>query len=90
MKEHVYRFPENRRADAASMSDQLRKVREEACEAHCAYIYEEGSGRIIEELWDVIQAAEGALRKFPLPEVVKGLALVKIKSRHRGDYRKAE
>jgi hypothetical protein len=87
---NIYRFPANKRAESAFMSDQLRKVREEAGEAYSAYVYEEGSSRIVEELWDTIQAVEGALRKFPLPDVIKGLAVVKIKSRHRGDYKRGE
>ena len=84
----IYRFPANRRAEAATLAGQLRKLLEETREALEAYEGKEGEERIIEELWDVIQAAEGALRKFPLLAVIKGLAMVKIKSRQRGDYRK--
>lgn len=87
-KPSVYRFPANKRAEAATLAGQLRKLLEECFEVLEAYEDNEGDVRIIEELWDVIQAAEGALRKFPLLAVLKGLAMVKIKSRQRGDYRK--
>ena len=82
----VYRFPENRRAKATDLLGQLRYVRLEANEAIAAALGDEGDDRIIEETWDTIQAAEGVLRKFSLWKVLKGLARVKLKSLHRGDY----
>lgn len=84
----MYRFPENQRAAAQTLGAQLGKLAEETAEAVAAYDDGEGRMRVIEELWDVIQAAEGALRKFSMIYVLKGLALVKIKSHRRGDYRK--
>ena len=86
MKQRIYRFPANQRAQAATLSDQLLKVIEEAREVLQAYENNEGDERIIEELWDSIQADEGALRKFPLSKVIKGFILVKLKSNKRGDY----
>ena len=86
MKQRIYRFPANQRAQAATLSGQLLKIMEEAREVLQAYDEKEGSARVIEELWDLIQAAEGALRKFPLSDVIKGFILVKLKSRKRGDY----
>ena len=82
----VYRFPENKRAKANDLLEQLRYVRLEANEAIAAALGDEGDDRIVEETWDVIQTAEGVLRKFTLWKVIKGLALVKLKSLHRGDY----
>lgn len=83
---YPYRFPANRRAGKASLGAQVDKVYEETCEALAAVSLKEGDDRVIEELWDVIHAAEGALRKFPIIKVVKGLARVKVKNRQRGDY----
>ena len=83
----VYMFPENLRAKEATLDKQLRKVMEEAGEAWFAHDKGEGDDRIIEELWDVVQAAEGALRKFPKMGVLKGFAVVRLKGHRRGDYR---
>ena len=84
----VYRFPENQRAAAETLGAQLGKLAEETAEAVAAYDDGEGSARVIEEVWDVIQAAEGALRKFSPTLVVMGLVRVKMKSHRRGDYTK--
>lgn len=82
----LFRFPANRRAEKTDLLEQLWYVRTEADEAIAAELYEEGPDRVIEETWDVIQAAEGVLRKFPLCKVIIGLARVKLKSWKRGDY----
>lgn len=81
-----YRFHENNRAKATDLEGQVKYVLMEACEIADAYMDGEGPDRIIEETWDTIQAAEGVLRKFPLSKVLVGLAYVKLKSLHRGDY----
>lgn len=86
-RSRVYRFPENQRAAAQTLGAQLGKLAEETAEAVAAFDDGEGNARIIEELWDVIQAAEGALRKFGPLAVLKGLVRVKLKSHRRGDYR---
>lgn len=86
LTERVFRFPSNRRAERTDLKGQLNYVVEEAIEAAEAFRDNEGEHRIIEELWDTVQAAEGALRKFPLRKVIVGLARVKLKSLHRGDY----
>lgn len=85
-----YRFPLNRRAKKLSLTNQVGYIEGELEEVKTAILRIEGDSRVIEELWDVIQAAEGALRKFPLIDVIKGLARVKLKSLHRGDYVKWE
>lgn len=90
LTERVFRFPSNKRAERNDLKGQLNYVIDEAVEAAEAYRDCEGDHRIIEELWDTVQAAEGALRKFPRRKVVVGLARVKFKSLHRGDYGKTE
>lgn len=82
----VYRFPENQRAEALTLCEQLEYLRGEAKEAVYAWYEGEGPERVIEELWDVVQTAEGALRKFAYPDVVAGYYLVKDKCEERGDY----
>lgn len=82
----MYRFEENKRAARASFGDQLNKLSEELTEVYDAFIDGEPDSRLIEELWDVIQAAEGCLRKFDENAVSKGLTFVHAKSFERGDY----
>ena len=82
----VYRFPENQRAAGACVCDQIDYVLNEAYEAVNAYVLDEGDERIIEELWDVVQTAEGALRKFAYSDVVAGYYAVIEKCEERGDY----
>ena len=86
----IYHFPSNRRAEDLDLEGQLLKISEECREVLDAYLNNEGRARIIEELWDLIQAVEGALRKFLLSEVIRGFARVKLKSAHRGDYARWE
>ena len=90
MEDSLYRFPENKQAENSCLLDQLCKLHEEALEAKLAYLTNEGSARIIEELWDAIQAAEGALRKFPLQDVKESRAFVLDKCQQRGDYEGSE
>ena len=87
-RSNLYRFPENQRAAAQTLGAQLGKLAEETAEAVAAYDERVGSARIVEELWDVIQAAEGALRKFHPARVSLGLVYVVFKSIMRGDYMK--
>lgn len=88
MRKSLYRFPSNKRAESASLCDQIIKLHEETNEVSRAFLDDESDARIIEETWDVIQAAEGVLRKFPIHKVVFGFFLVLFKSRRRGDYGK--
>ena len=83
----VYRFPENQRAKSFTLGNQLEYVKDEAKEADDAWYYEESDERVIEELWDVIQTVEGALRKFAYGHVVNGWYAVREKCEKRGDYR---
>ena len=86
MKDYPFRFPANRRAGELSLARQVDKLYEETCEVLAAVSLKEGDDRVIEELWDVVHAAEGALRKFPLRKVIVGIARVKVKNTRRGDY----
>ena len=86
MRKSLYRFPSNKRAECASLCDQIIKLHEETNEVSRAFLDDESDARIIEETWDVIQTAEGILRKFPTWMVAIGFARVKLKSWHRGDY----
>ena len=87
MEDNLYRFPSNKRAEAETIGAQLRKLSEETAEANAAFNDGESPARIIEETWDVIQAAEGVLRKFGPLAVMKGFAMVVLKGCARGDYR---
>lgn len=82
-----YRFPPNKRAEDARLHEQILYMAGEADEAIQAIIKCEGDDRVIEETLDVIQCAEGILRKFDFWRVLQGWAKVKIKCRQRGDYR---
>ena len=81
-----YVFPANRRAEEATLEEQLLKLCEEAREALQAYAEGEPEWRIIEELQDLRQTLEGAERKFKPQDILVGRARVRIKCRHRGDY----
>lgn len=83
-------FPANRQAAVSSLADQMDKVEEEASE-----LYDEVSRRIegahndfdlCREAWDVIQATEGILRKFPCSTVEDAKEAVVERCRNRGDY----
>lgn len=86
MKRSPYRFPENKRATENALYEQIEKCQEEVDELRCAYYFEEGDERIIEEAVDLMVAAEGALRKFKLRDVLIGMARVRIKNKQRGDW----
>lgn len=83
----LYRFPANSRAEAATLAEQILRTDDEIHEAVLAAM-EEGPERIIEELWDTIHAAEGALRKYKPQQVRDGYYLVMAKCNRRGDYSK--
>lgn len=80
-------FPDNKKAENASVLDQALKVREEGNETFSAALNKEGDRRIVEEALDTIQAAEGLLRKYPEGLVLATKAKVKLKCTRRGDYR---
>lgn len=88
----MYRFPPNRRASDATLRAQVLKVQEEArelAEACDAATDSYGRDHAVEEAWDVIQAAEGVIRKLAGmgASAEAGLAYVYLKDKARGDYR---
>lgn len=87
MTERFYRFPPNRRAEDASLRQQISYMRGEVDEVMQAHLEDEGDARVIEETMDVIQCAEGILRRYSIWAVLAGCARVKIKCFWRGDYR---
>ena len=86
IRDSFYRFPPNRRAENTPLHEQVLYTKDEVDEVIQAIIKCEGYDRIIEETLDVIQCAEGILRKFPTWRVLQGWAKVNIKCRQRGDY----
>lgn len=81
-----YRFPVNMKASKNTLREQVIVAMGEVAEAFAAVENGECDARVIEELWDAIQALEGCLRRFPTYAVRVGLAGVKIKCKARGDY----
>ena len=84
--EKLYRFPANKEAAALDLGEQIDKMAEELAEVKAAFVACEGEARIIEELWDFIQAGEGALRKFHERDVERGRLGVFLKCKQRGNY----
>lgn len=82
----LYRFPANSRAEGTIIREQIYRTMCETAEACEAELCSEGTERIIEELWDTIHAAEGALRKFKPQQVRDGYYTVMAKNNQRGDY----
>lgn len=81
-----YQFPINRRAYRASLTEQARKVIEEAYELLEAIEKEEEDYVILGEAADVHQALEGVYRKYADFSVDSAISNVLIKSRRRDDY----
>lgn len=84
--DRLYRFPANSRAEEETLLDQAYYALAEVHEAITAIHKEEGSEAYIMELWDVIHAAEGALRKFKPQQVRDGYYLTVAKCNERGNY----
>lgn len=83
--ESPYRFPANRQAEKTVPLDQYGKIIEEADELADALV-EQDAEHACREAWDVIQAAEGILRKFPEEAVRIAHAAVMLRCSRRGDY----
>ena len=84
--EGLFRFPENLQARMLDSSVQAAKVMEESEELSSAIDNAEGEFRSCCEAWDVIQAAEGILRKMPEETVRRAHADVMLRCSRRGDY----
>lgn len=79
-----YRFPANKRAKENTLNDQVAKVREEGVEVYRACMdWDEDA--MLEEVMDVIYAAEGILRKYDKKKVEEAYEKVVQKARDRGD-----
>lgn len=85
-----YIFPQNNKAYCNTRKEQAAKVLEEANEIIKA-LEEIGNqnsidAHVVEECFDVIQAVEGVLRKYPkhFVELIKTKTI--IKCYRRGDY----
>lgn len=83
--ESPYRFPANRQAAELDAASQLDKVLEEADELADA-LHDGDADHACREAWDVIQAAEGVLRKHPEEAVRLAHAAVMLRCSRRGDY----
>ena len=83
--ESPYRFPANRQAAELDAASQLDKVLEEADELADA-LHDGDADHACREAWDVIQAAEGVLRKMPEETVRLAHAAVMLRCSRRGDY----
>lgn len=83
--ESQYRFPPNKQAAGLDAASQLDKVLEEADELADA-LHEGDADHACREAWDVIQAAEGILRRCPEAVVERARADVMLRCSRRGDY----
>lgn len=73
-------------ADAAAIEAQAQKVVEEALELAEAAHKAEGSSRVLEEAWDVVQACETLLRAYGAERAYTARNGVIDKNRSRGYY----
>lgn len=88
----MFRFPNNAQAERNTVGDQIVKLDEELNEVAYAWACEcdSSSDRVLEELWDLIQAAEGVLNKFDEADVIRAYCAVLEKCEKRGDYERCE
>ena len=82
----VYRFPPNLQAAASLDFRQIKKVQECAKKLEDAYSEDDTPRWMVEQAWDLIQAAEGVLRKYSDEEVLRGYCAVMQKCQKRGDF----
>lgn len=83
---YVYSFTANRRASEATVEEQAAKIMEEAEEVSKALHDGESPFIILEEVMDVIVAAEGMLRKFDRSVVFHAYHAELDKGVRRGDW----
>lgn len=83
---YSFQFPPNKRADSCNAIEQARKANEESLEVLLAIAMGETAGRVCEETYDLITAAEGILRKFPDEVQDAAYARVLEKNMMRGDW----
>ena len=85
-KPFEYAFPPNRRAAEVELVIQATYTKDEARELECLACSGETDICIIKQAWDVIQSAEGVLRKFPEDLVAAVQEAVYRNCRAKGDY----
>lgn len=85
----AYRFPRNVQAMECTLYEQMDKVCEEVAELDEA-TRSGDTAHVCREAWDVVQAAEGILRKMPEETVRRAHADVMLRCSRRGDYGEIE
>ena len=81
----VQTFPANLRAQRATGSEQVRKLEEEFGE-YMEALRERDTENEVEELLDLLIAADNLLDKYDGEAVRQGIAAQMLKGRERGDW----
>lgn len=81
-----YQFPPNRRATDADIYMQAGYTAKEAKELETVVCSDESDIHIIKQAWDVIQSAEGVLRKYSDDLVASVQEAVYQSCKGKGDY----
>lgn len=84
--EFRYQFPANKRATDADIYTQAGYTAEEAKELETVVCSVASDIHIIKQAWDVIQSAEGILRKYPDDLVAAVQEAVYKNCKAKGDY----
>lgn len=84
--EFRYQFPPNKRATDADICTQTIYTADEAKELESVVCSGESDIHIIKQAWDVIQSAEGVLRKYPDDLVAAVQEAVYKNCKAKGDY----
>lgn len=85
-KPFEYQFPPNRRAADADICTQAGYTAKEAKELETVVCSGESDIHIIKQAWDVIQSAEGVLRKYSDDLVAAVQEAVYQNCKAKGDY----
>lgn len=85
-KPFEYQFPPNRRATDADLITQVGYTSKEAKELETVVCSGESDICIIKQAWDVIQSAEGVLRKYSDDLVAAVQEAVYKNCKAKGDY----
>lgn len=85
-KPFAYQFPPNRRASDADLITQAEYTSEEVRSLEFSVCSGESDICIIKQAWDVIQSAEGILRKYPDDLVAAVQEAVYKNCKAKGDY----
>lgn len=85
-KPFEYQFPPNRRATDADIYTQAGYTAEQAKELETVVCFGESDICVIKQAWDVIQSAEGVLRKYSDDLVASVQEAVYKNCKAKGDY----